>query len=517
MAKKSGNKALKIAGAVGGALGTAVAGLATYDLTQKKRGILRNYPVIGHARYLLEGIRPQIQQYFIERDWDGRPFNKTTRDVIYDRADGVKSEESFGTLRDVNRVGYEWLVHSMSPLEPPAQEQRVLIGGPDCTKPYSMSLLNVSAMSFGALSANAIRALNEGAALGGFAHDTGEGGLSDHHRHGGDLIWEIGTGYFGARTKDGHFSPELFAETAADDQVKCVSLKLSQGAKPGLGGVLPGAKVTAEIARIRGVEQGEKCVSPAQHSVFNTPIELIEFLAQMRRLCGGKPTGMKLCVTSRRDVLALCKAMIEVGTAPDFIVIDGSEGGTGAAPVEFEDNVGMPLTQGLMTVHNALVGTGLRDRIKIGASGKIAEGNDIVKRLIQGADYTNSARAMMMAVGCIQSLKCATDTCPVGVATQDPRRQRALDVPTKSQRVYRYQRETVTQAQRLIASMGVRTAADLTPEMLRRNVSSDANESYEDAYDWLQPGELLTQAPEGWVKDWALADPRVFGLSGSLR
>jgi len=513
MSKRKSGTALKVLGAAGAALG----GVAAYDLTQKKLGVLRNFPVLGHARYLLEDIRPMIQQYFIERDWDGRPFNKTTRQVINDRADGVKSEESFGTLRDVNRAGYEWLVHSMAPLEPPKEDPRVLIGGPECTQPYSMSLLNVSAMSFGSLSANAIRALNEGAAAGGFAHDTGEGGFSTHHRHGGDIVWELGTGYFGARTEDGRFDPEKFAAKARDPQVKMVSLKLSQGAKPGLGGVLPGHKVTAEIAEIRGVPEGVKCVSPAQHSVFDTPRGLIAFIREMRRLADGKPTGFKLCVTSRRDVLAICKAMIELDCTPDFIIVDGSEGGTGAAPSEFEDHVGMPLTQGLMTVHNALVGTGLRDRIKIGASGKIAEGNDLVKRLIQGADFTNSARAMMMALGCIQSLRCATDKCPVGVATQSQLRQRALDVPSKAERVRRYQEATVDQALRIIASMGVKTAADLTPEMLRRNVDDTSNLSYAELYRWLKPGELLSDPPEAWIKDWRKASPDHFGFKGAMR
>jgi glutamate synthase domain-containing protein 2 len=502
----------KITGIVAGALGAAVSGVAVHDLVQKRRGILRNYPVVGHARYLLTAIRPQIQQYFIERDWDGRPFNKTARDVINERADGEKSEESFGTLREVNREGYESLVHSMTPKEPATAAPRVMVGGPDCTQPYSMALLNVSAMSFGALSANAIRALNEGAALGGFAHDTGEGGLSPHHRHGGDLVWELGTGYFGACTPDGDFDPARFADVAADDQVKCVSLKLSQGAKPGLGGVLPGAKVTQEISQIRGVPQGVKCISPAGHRVFSTPVELIEFVARMRELAGGKPVGFKLCVTSRRDVLAMVKAMISVGTCPDFILIDGAEGGTGAAPVEFEDHVGMPLTQGLMLMHNALVGAGLRDRVKIGAAGKISEGNDIVKRLIQGADFTNSARAMMIALGCIQSLHCATDRCPVGVATQDPRRQKALDVPSKAQRVARYQAATVAQAQRLIASMGLTDPAQLNPAMLRRVISPDVSASYAEIYDWLRPGELLEDPRTAWAEDWDLASPDRFGF-----
>lgn len=501
-------------GAVGTALGAAALGaVAAYDLLQKRKAVLRNYPIIGHARYLLNSIRPQIQQYFIERDWDGRPFSRTTRDVISARSEGEKGEEAFGTLTDVSRRGSEWLTHAMVPLDPPLEAPRIRVGGPDCTQPYEMSLLNVSAMSFGSLSGNAIRALNAGAAKGGFAHDTGEGGLTDYHRAGGgDLIWEIGTGYFGARTEDGDFDPVRFAEKAEDPQVKCVSLKLSQGAKPGLGGVLPAAKVTEEIARVRGVPAGVKCISPAQHRVFSTPVELIEFIARMRELSGGKPAGFKLCVTSREDVLAICKAILAVGTAPDFIIVDGSEGGTGAAPLEFEDHVGMPLTQGLLTVHNALVGTGLRSRIRVAASGKVAEGNDMVKRLIQGADYVNSARAMMMALGCIQSLRCANNTCPVGVATQDARRERALDVPTKTERVYRYHLNTVNEALRILASMGARTAADLTPDMLRRNLQEDRSVSYAELYSWLRPGELLDDPPEDWAGAWRNSSPDRFGL-----
>ncbi|MHA3723976.1 FMN-binding glutamate synthase family protein [Leucobacter sp. HY1910] len=501
-------------GLFAGAAAAALTIVGVYDITQKKKAVLRSHPIIGHARYLLQAIRPEIQQYFIERDWDGRPFSRTTRELIYDRSKNAKSEEAFGTLRDVEREGAEWLVHSVTPLEPPAETPRVTVGGPDCTKPYDMSLMNVSAMSFGALSANAIHALNAGAKKGGFAHDSGEGGISPyHHAGGGDLVWEIGSGYFGARTDDGRFSPEKFAEKANHDQVKCVSLKLSQGAKPGLGGVLPASKVTAEIAETRGVPQGVKCVSPAQHSAFSTPIELVEFIAQMRELAGGKPAGFKLCVTSQRDVLAMCKAMIEVGTTPDFIIVDGSEGGTGAAPEEFEDNVGMPLTQGLLTVHNALVGAGLRDRIKIGASGKIASGADIVKRLIQGADYTNAARPMMMALGCIQSLRCATNTCPTGIATQSPIRQRALHVPTKIDRVYNYHKNTVDEALRLMASMGVRDRSELSPHMLRQNVSGERNASYAELYRWLEPGELLAEAPAEWALDWQLADAHRFGLA----
>ncbi len=499
-------------GRAAGIAAAGVTGLAAWDLLQRKHTILRRYPVVGHLRYLLEDIRPELQQYFIERDWDGRPYDRNTRSIIYERAKGIHGEKPFGTERDVNEVGYEYLVHSVAPVPEPKDPPRIMIGGPDCSRPYSMALLNVSGMSFGALSANAIRALNAGAAKGGFAHDTGEGGLSDYHlENGGDIVWEIGTGYFGARTKDGGFDPDLFAEKAAHDAVKTVSLKLSQGAKPGIGGVLPGAKVTKEIAEIRGVPKGEKCVSPSAHRVFSTPTELIEFIARMRELAGGKPAGFKLCVGSRTDVLAICKAMLEVGTTPDFIIVDGSEGGTGAAPLEFEDHVGMPLTHGLMTVHNALVGTGLRDRIRIGASGKVAAANDIVKRLIQGADYTNAARAMMMAAGCIQAQRCNTDKCPSGVATQNARRARALNVPDKSERVYRYQQGTVAGAVKIMAAMGCRTPADLTPHHLRRNVTATRTHSYAELYEWLGPGELLSDPPATWAAEWAAASADHFG------
>jgi glutamate synthase domain-containing protein 2 len=387
---------------------------------------------------------------------------------------------------------------------------RVRIGGPTCRQPYDMALLNVSAMSFGSLSANAIEALNRGAAAGGFAHDTGEGAISPHHRNGGDLVWELGSGYFGARTPDGGLDEREFAEKAADDQVKMVSLKLSQGAKPGIGGVLPAAKVSAEIASTRDIPQGEKCVSPAYHRVFSTPRELVQFIAHFRDLAGGKPAGFKLCVGSRTDFLAICKAMVEEDVTPDFIVVDGAEGGTGAAPLEYEDHVGMPLTEGLMTVHNALVGVGLRDRVKIGASGKVSSGIDVVKRVIQGADYTNAARAMMQAVGCIQSQRCHTNTCPVGVATQDPKRMRALHVPTKAERVTRYQAAVVDQATQVVASMGLGSFDELRPHMLRRRVHDGVIASYDELFDHLEPGQLLREAPRSWERDWQDADPDRF-------
>ncbi|MFI5607868.1 FMN-binding glutamate synthase family protein [Amycolatopsis sp. NPDC051903] len=490
-------------------LGLALTGV--YDVSQRRHSVLRNYPVLGHARFLLEAIRPELQQYFVERNFDGRPFDRDVRSIVYQRAKGTDAEQPFGTERDVYESGHEYLVPSMAPVPQPETPPRVRIGGPDCAKPYDMALLNVSAMSFGSLSANAILALNQGAARGGFAHDTGEGGVSEHHlRGGGDLIWELGTAYFGCRTKDGDFDAGEFAEKSAHEAVKCVSLKLSQGAKPGIGGVLPGSKVNAEIARVREVPIGQTVISPPYHRVFTTPRELVQFIARMRELAGGKPAGFKLCVGSRRQVLALCKAMADEGVTPDFIVVDGSEGGTGAAPLEFADHLGTPLTEGLITVHNALVGTGLRDRIRLGASGKVATGADLVKRLAQGADYTNAARAMMFAVGCIQSQRCHTNKCPVGVATQDPRRGRALDVADKSERVHRYQRSTVAGALQIMAAMGVADPAELRPHMLRRRIDPHTVRSYEELYDWLEPGQLLAEAPLEWAADWKAADPDRF-------
>jgi len=481
--------------------------VALYDVLQRTHAVLRNYPVVGHLRYLLELVRPELQQYFIERNFDGRPYDRDTRSIIYQRAKGIEGVKAFGTERNVNEVGYEYLVHATAPVPLPPEPPRVRIGGLHCTQPYDMALLNVSAMSFGALSANALRALNLGAAAGGFAHDTGEGGLSRHHLYGGDLGWELGSGYFGARTPDGGFDPARFADKAAHAAVKCVSLKLSQGAKPGIGGVLPAAKVTAEIAAVRGVPVGRDCISPAAHSAFRTPRELVAFVAHLRELAGGKPVGIKLCVGRRTDVIAICKAMLDEGTGPDFVVVDGKEGGTGAAPLEYSDHVGTPLTEGLMAVHNALVGVGLRDQVKIGAAGKVAVGSDIVKRLIQGADYTNAARAMMMATGCIQSQRCHTNRCPVGVATQDPRRARALDVPDKSRRVQRYQEATVAQAVQIMASMGCATPAELAPHQLMRRIGYTDTFSYAELFDWLEPGELLAGPPKGWAADWKAADP----------
>lgn len=495
-------------------IGVGVGGLGLRDLAQKRHALLRAYPIVGHARYLLEDIRPEIQQYFIERNFDGRPYDRDVRSVIYERAKGIHGEKPFGTELDVNAIGYEYLAHSVAPVPVPDTPHKVRVGGPHCTQPYDMALLNVSAMSFGSLSANAVRALNKGAAMGGFAHDTGEGGLSRYHlEHGGDLIWEIGSAYFGTRNPDGNFDPVQFADKAATPAVKCISVKLSQGAKPGVGGVLPGAKVSAEIAQVRGIPEGVKCVSPSAHSTFSTPAGLLEYVARLRELSGGKPTGFKLCVGTRVEVLSIVKAILATGITPDFILVDGAEGGTGAAPLEFSDGVGMPLTHGLMDVHNALIGAGLRSDIRVGAAGKVATGRDVIARLIQGADYTNAARAMMMAIGCIQAQKCHTNKCPVGVTTQSQWRQRAIDVPDKAQRVCNYQQATVAEAMRIMGALGAHDPSELTPAMLRQNVSSSQSASYAELYHWLEPGELLAEAPKAWAAAWAAATPDRFGLT----
>lgn len=489
----------------------ALAALGTFDLLQKSHSILRAFPIVGHARWIAERIRPEIYQYFVESNTDGAPFDRETRDAVYRRAKGTKGDEPFGTERDVTAVGYEFLRHSLRARIATDLTPRVRLGGPDCTQPYDIALLNVSAMSFGALSGAAIEALNGGAAKGGFAHDSGEGAISPHHlKHGGDLIWEIGSGYFGCRTSDGHFDAEKFAEKAALPTVKAISIKLSQGAKPGLGGVLPGSKVTPEIAATRGVPVGQTIVSPPAHSAFRTPLELMHFIATLRSLSGGKPVGFKLCIGARSEFLSVCKAMMHTGITPDFIIVDGSEGGTGAAPQEFVDHVGMPLTEGLMLVRNCLVGTGLRQHIRIGASGKITSGFDIVTRIIQGADFTLSARGMMFAVGCIQAMKCHTNRCPTGVATQDPGLARALDVPDKIDRVYNFQKAVVASAAQMVASMGLDSFAELTPAMLNRRIDSYRSGTYAEIYEWLMPGELLECPPESWLSDWIEASAEEF-------
>ena len=491
--------------------------LGVSDLIQTRHSILRNYPITGHLRFLLERVRPEIRQYFFEGDKDGTPFSRDKRALVYQRAKRELDKRPFGTQYDVYGEEYEWLHHSIAPRPVSHDPQRVIIGhsGP-CTQPYSASVLNISAMSYGALSANAVRALNRGAKLGGFAHDTGEGGVSPFHREaGGDLIWEIGSGYFGCRKPDGSFDPVRFAEAASDPQIRMVELKLSQGAKPGHGGVLPAAKVTAEIAAIRGVPMGEDCVSPAAHSAFSTPIELLQFIALMRELSGGKPAGFKLCIGHPWEFMALCKAMLETGITPDFIVVDGKEGGTGAAPLEFMDHMGMPLRDGLSFVHNALVGCGLRDRLRLGASGKIISAFDMARVMALGADWCNAARGFMFAVGCIQAQTCHTGLCPTGVTSQDPRRQRAIVVPDKADRVFNFHRNTVQALAELVAAAGLDHPGQLGPQHFLRRGAADRVVSYAQQYETLAPGQLLAD-PEGagrYGAAWSIARSHSFARS----
>ncbi|WP_315786668.1 MULTISPECIES: FMN-binding glutamate synthase family protein [unclassified Bradyrhizobium] len=489
--------------------------LGVRDLMQKSHAVLRNYPIAAHLRFLLEEMRPEMRQYFFESEKDGMPFSRDTRAVVYQRAKMVLDKRPFGTQEDVYREGYEWMHHSMSP-KPHAEEKfRITIGGPDCAKPYSASVFNISAMSFGALSPNAVRALNGGAKRGGFAHDTGEGGFSPYHAEmGGDIIWEIGSGYFGCRHRDGTFDPDAFARVAAAEQIKMVELKISQGAKPGHGGVLPAAKVSEEISKIRGVAMGEDCISPPAHRAFSTPIGMMQFIGEMRRLSGGKPAGFKLCIGHPWEFLAICKAMLETGIYPDFIVVDGNEGGTGAAPLEFMDHLGMPMREGVNFVHNALVGLNIRDRVKIGASGKIATAFDMARAMSIGADWCNSARGFMFALGCIQSLSCHTDRCPTGVATQDPTRARALVVPHKIDRVYNYHHATLHALTELLAAAGLEHPQDLRPIHFSQRTSTTEVSSFAKLYPSLRPGELLDGTQDVRFRDaWAMARPDTFAAA----
>ncbi|MBI5129415.1 MAG: FMN-binding glutamate synthase family protein [Rhodopseudomonas palustris] len=489
--------------------------LGIWDLLQKNHAVLRNYPISAHLRFILEEIRPEMRQYFFESEKDGKPFSRDTRALIYQRAKMVLDKRPFGTQEDVYGDGYEWMHHSVAP-RPHAEERfRITIGGPDCLKPYSASVFNISAMSFGALSPNAVRALNAGAKKGGFAHDTGEGGVSPYHReNGGDLIWEVGSGYFGCRTRDGNFDPEAFARLATDDQIKMVELKVSQGAKPGHGGVLPAAKVSEEISRIRGVAMDEDCISPPYHKAFSTPVEMLRFIAEMRRLSGGKPAGFKLCIGHPWEFLAICKAMLATGITPDFIVVDGNEGGTGAAPLEFMDHLGMPMREGVNFVHNALIGIGVRDRIKIGAAGKIATAFDMARAMALGADWCNSARGFMFALGCIQSLSCHTDRCPTGVTTQEPSRYRALVVPQKVDRVFNYHHATLHALAELIAAAGLDHPQDIRPIHFSQRTSSSDVVSFAQLYPTLRPGELLTGTDDPRFKQaWAMARAETFAAA----
>ena len=486
--------------------------LAVYDFFQRRHTLWRNYPLLAHVRWIMEDLRPYARAYLVEGDLEGRPFNHQQRALVYARAKGQLDSHPFGTELDVYSDEYEWLAHSMAPNAQAPSEWRVDVGSRQCTRPYSASLLNISAMSFGSLSANAIMALNKGAAAGNFYHDTGEGGISRYHRsHGGDLVWEIGSGYFGCRTEDGAFDPERFAQSARGEQVKMVEIKLSQGAKPGHGGVLPGSKVTEEIAAARGVPVGSDCISPPAHSTFSTPIQMLEWAAQLRELSGGKPVGIKLCVGKPHEVFALMKAMRETGITLDYIVVDGAEGGTGAAPVEFSNRVGMPLREGLILMRNALVGSGLKPEVKLVAAGMVHSGAGMAMNFGLGADWCNAGRAFMFALGCVQSMKCHNDMCPTGVATQDATRQRGLVPMEKAERVARFQRHTLHSFREMIVAMGLDNPWHITPAHISERQNSAQSDSLDHIHRFLEPGRLL-DSPESapYATAWAAARADTF-------
>ena len=474
----------------------ALAVLGTVDVVQRRSTLRRNYPLLAHLRYGLESIRPEIRQYFIEDNLAEVPFSREKRALVYQRAKNERDTVPFGSEHDPYSLHYEWINHSVVPAHADSHDFRVLVGG-NGSAPYDASVFNISAMSFGSLSANAIRALNAGARRGGFYHDTGEGSISSYHReHGGDLVWEIGSGYFGCRDDSGRFSEERFVANARDPQVRMIELKLSQGAKPGHGGVLPAAKVTAEIAAARGVPQGVDCVSPAAHSAFSTPVGLLAFIARLRALSGGKPTGFKLAIGHPWEWFSIAKAMQETGVLPDFIVVDGAEGGTGASPAEFINHVGLPMHEALMLVHNTLVGLGLRDRVRLVGAGRIASAFDIARTIAMGADWCNAGRGFMFALGCIQSRTCHSDHCPTGVATQDPRRWRTLDVEDKARRVANFHGNTLRALRDLIGAAGLEHPSQLGPEHILRRVSPTEVRSLSALYRFLEPGELLDRVPE---------------------
>jgi glutamate synthase domain-containing protein 2 len=489
--------------------------LGLYDMVQTKHTIMRNFPLLGRGRYVLEEWRPKFYQYFIESDTNGRPINRIYRSVVYQRAKKERDTTPFGTQLDLYHEGYEWMNHSIAAKDAHQLEQdpRVLIGGDTCAQPYRASLLNVSAMSFGSLSKNAIMALNGGAKIGGFAHNTGEGGISSYHeKFGGDLIYQIGTGYFGSRTPEGEFSPEAFAKRTASAQVKMIELKLSQGAKPGHGGILPAKKNTPEIARIRGVEVGTAVLSPPFHRAFDTPKGLLEFIAQMRELSGGKPVGFKMCMGSRSEFMAICKAIVDTGIYPDFITVDGGEGGTGAAPPEFSNSVGMPFKEGLAIAHDMLVGFGIKDQIKLLASGKIFTGFHMFRALALGADACYSARAMMLALGCIQALECNKNNCPTGVATQRPELVNGLVVSDKKVRVANFQQETIKSFVELLAAAGLEHPSQINRSHIYRRVSMAESRRFSDLFPVLPTGCLRHRdsVPEHLLIDWQMASAESF-------
>jgi len=495
-------------------VGVGLSMLGIHDLLQRQHAVLRNYPVSGHIRFLMEGIRPEIRQYLLEADGDRLPFSRSQRSLVYARAKNQPSDKPFGTLLDVYEGGFEFIGHSIKPA-PVADlaSFRISVGGAQCRQPYSASIFNISAMSFGALSGNAIRALNKGAKLGNFYHDTGEGSISQYHREfGGDLVWELGSGYFGCRHDDGSFDAQRFAEQARAPQVKMIEIKLSQGAKPGHGGILPKHKITVEIAAARGVPMDRDCISPSSHSSFSTPVEMLQFIARLRELSDGKPIGFKLCLGHPWEFMGIAKAMLKTGILPDFIVVDGAEGGTGAAPLEFADHLGVPLREGLLFVHNTLVGINLREQIKLGASGKIVSAFDIASVMALGADWVNAARGFMFAIGCIQSQSCHTNRCPTGVATQDPLRQRALVVPDKAERVCNFHHNTLKALADMIAAAGLKHPTQLKPHHLVRRLSDSEIRLYSQLHVFLKPGELLGKEIQAdfYARMWQMASADSF-------
>ena len=480
-----------------------------YDMFQSKKTIRRNFPLLGRMRYLLEALGPGVRQYFIESDTDGKPFTRLQRSLVYQRSKKETDSMPFGTQLDVYKEGYEWINHSIRsiPFSQVNENPRVHIGSSQCTKPYDASLFNISAMSFGSLSKNAILALNNGAKQGGFYHNTGEGGLSPYHLQGGDVVWNIGTGYFSCRTDEGKFNYEEYIKRATLDNVKMIEIKFSQGAKPGHGGILPKEKVTDEIAAIRLVSKGHDIISPPSHSAFTTPLELMDFVKLLRKGSDGKPIGMKICIGNKSEFLSICKAMVETQTYLDFITVDGGEGGTGAAPQEYSDHVGMPLRDALAFVYDALNGFGIKNQIKIICSGKVITGFDIIKNLSIGADLCNSARGMMFALGCIQALECHANTCPTGVATQNPDLTKGLVPEEKSIRVARFQHETVKSAMDLMASAGISHPDDVTRDVVSTRVERNTVETYAQTYPELESGSLLFEStvPKDFLYFWKKA------------
>jgi len=492
--------------------------LGFWDLTQKRHSLLRNFPLLGHLRYLIEGFGDPMRQYIVENNREGRPFNRDFRSLIYQRAKNIEAKKAFGTELDVYEPGYVWMSHSMAPKEATKELPRVTIGGSQCSQPYSASVFNVSAMSFGSLSGNAIQALNKGARMGNFFHTTGEGGVSRYHKqHGGDLNWQIGSGYFGCRAADGGFSADLFAEQASLEQIKMIEVKISQGAKPGHGGILPAGKISVEVAEARKIPMGQDCISPAYHSAFTTPIELLEFIARLSELSGGKPVGFKLCLGHPYEFMAVCKAMHKTGILPDFIIVDGGEGGTGAAPLEFSDRIGFPLREGLAFVNNALIGIGVRDQVRIGASGKTAAAGLIAGAMSLGADWVNAARAFMFCLGCIQAQMCHSNHCPVGVATQDPKLQQALDVEDKAARVANYHRNTLHMLNEITAAAGLDHPTLFRPEHFFQRRGAVGAQSGAELFTTLKPGELLAGTDKPiMARYWDMAQAESFKPTRSL-